>query len=202
MEFCPDCSFKMNIVDNLEEYVRDFQKGGSKGSESLLEKILEGSKTEEFKEIPSKVLINIVNTEDYKKLRVNKQEYVFNFIQELLPSGDKEMFKENKITSSSSIQSYYYYCAKCSFFSKIPPKTLLIKKNYKVKSVYEENYSHHADNPILPRISDYTCVNDKCATNQKGELKEDEEKEAVFMRDEMLDRIVYICRVCRHVWFK
>ena len=118
MEFCPDCSFKMNIVDNLEEYVRDFQKGGSKGSESLLEKILEGSKTEEFKEIPSKVLINIVNTEDYKKLRVNKQEYVFNFIQELLPSGDKEMFKENKITSSSSIQSYYYYCAKCSFFLK------------------------------------------------------------------------------------
>jgi len=186
----------MNIVDNLEEYIRDFQKGGKKDSDSLLEKILDGAKPHDMKDIPSKVLINIINTDEYKKLRVNKQEYVFNFIQEMLPSGNKEMFKEKKLTTSSSVQSYYYYCAKCSYYNKIPPKTLLIKKNYKTKSIHEENYSHHADNPILPRFYG-KCMSDKCESTIKKE-----DVETVFMRDEENDRMIYICAECRYVWFK
>ncbi len=91
-----------------------------------------------------------------------------------------------------------FRCNNCNFSKQITETTLLYQinvdnNNVKIKSLEENELL--CKNPILPHTKDYTCKNPKCNTHKNNQIKD-----AVFIRERNNYNINHICCVCFYNW--
>ena len=198
-DFCKQCGNKYTIVDSSKDI--DLQIGGNikKGVgyyEQLINKLLyvidisnliEDLDTNKLYQSPS-----------YMNLSDEKKELLFNKIQSY--SGSK-----TKLKKSSKTMKYKYinFCANCYYKEDLPPvkkiHTILIEQNNN-SNVSDDtdtrDYTHLIDDPRLPIIYDYDCINDKCATKKDPSLQE-----AVVYTNRKNRKAIFICKVCKTQFF-
>lgn len=184
MKFCPNCSTLLKIVDNISDLPT--QLGGGDYKE-FIDTILNSDKIDTKINIAN--ISRITQSHDYKILSIENQEIVYNKIQELLPK-DKKKLNENKSPQIEK-KPVYYICPDCSFYKKLQPNTLIYSETKNKQDKNINDFSHMINNPILPRTTEYTCVNDKCDTHKTGGV-------AVYMRHN--NKIIYICETCKYQW--
>jgi hypothetical protein len=92
----------------------------------------------------------------------------------------------------------YYICKNCYYSKVIEPETLILTR---ANGTVSDNYinldklKNRIHSNILPYTRDYICINDKCPTNTKGEIKE-----AVFFRLNGSLQVWYACKICESYW--
>ena len=184
-KFCKNCKTLLKIIDNTENNI---QTGGNKYLD-IINNILSDT-------IDNSILNNLSNIKDifkssqYQSLKLEQQEIVFNKIQELLPKEDKQLFVKKQVKESSS-KKYYLFCNDCMYSDELMPNTLIFSEKKDKKHSNIMDFSNRIHDPILPRTSDYVCINERCDTHQKGGL-------AVYLRYN--EKIVYICETCKYQW--
>jgi hypothetical protein len=202
MYFCPNCNNVFDVVkassqfggymSNLSES-SDFatvMKGGL-DYETILKKVLKTNEALTQNEIEQLSINDLVKSNVYKKLKFKEKEYVFNKIQDLLPTEKKKIFKEESIKQPSELA--YFICNNCGYMKKIEDGTLVFSR---VSQNVAQSYAttditnmKHSD--ILPRTRKYICPNEKCQSHTNP-LK----REAVFFRMNNTFKVKYICLSC------
>ena len=186
MKFCPNCSTLLRIVDNIDEIYT--QTGGNKIT-NLIESILEDKQN--LKELLLNIDINTITTSnEYKQLSLENQEIIYNKIQELLPKSQKKINQKKKTTNESS-KNIFYVCLDCSYYSKLEPTTLIYSETKNKKDTNVTDFSYMVNNPILPRTTEFTCINSDCTSHQDGGL-------AVYFRHN--NKVIHICETCKYQW--
>jgi hypothetical protein len=178
MYFCPNCSYLFDIAKS------------SKLS----------------KEIDSRIEIKKI-TDAFKKLETNDNmsKYKADFSKEEMFKNKKyqKLNEEDKININKIFEEVVssgaeFKCNNCNFSKEITETTLLYQINLenkvtKIKSL-EENELLCKD-PTLPHTRDYTCKNPSCISHKNNEIKD-----AVFIREPNSYKLNYICTVCFYNW--
>ena len=162
MKFCPNCSTLLKIVDSIDDL--SIQKGGSKEFKDVIDTLVNENT------IPTSVnsdnVYDILQSSNYKNLPIDEQEIVFNKLQSILPANKKKQIV--KKTSSSDSKSIYYTCVDCSYFKELQPKTLIYSETKNKLDTTIPDLSYMVHNNILPRTTEYTCINDDCSSHKDG----------------------------------
>ncbi len=129
---------------------------------------------------------------EYKKLKQDEKESVFNKIQDLMPKKDKKLV-ENKPVDASDDNLAFFVCSNCGYSIKINEGTRIFSRTSDdVSQTYgTDDYSDMLHSSILPRTRKYICPNKKCESH-KNPIK----REAVFFRKNNSYEVVYICGAC------
>ena len=85
----------------------------------------------------------------------------------------------------------YYVCIDCNYSEQLAPKTLIYSETKNKQDTNTQDLSHMIHNPILPRTTEYVCINDKCRSHTEGGI-------AVYLRKN--NKIIYICEECKYQW--
>ena len=205
MYYCPECSNVFDITKSVGK-----QKGGELTEESLettssSESLQTTTGGANINELIDKILTNTIEQNDlsgitldiltksvdYKKLKAKDKEYVYNKLQDLLPTEEKKIMKEEAVTKK--IEKAYFICNNCGYTKPIEEGTLIFSR---VSSDISQNYSGSDLNDmkyssIIPRTRKYLCPNKECESHTNP-IKRD----AVFFRLNNTFRIKYICLAC------
>ena len=197
MYFCPHCDTLFDIIK-----VTDNQRGGAVPGQNnnnneinydkLINDIVEDVPLDKNFD-PTKINMDlVVQNQEYKKLRKGKKQYVTNFIQDLLPKENKELYKNNAGEANIN-DKVFFKCKNCGFMKKVEDRTLIYSR---VSSDISQSYATsdfstmvHSD--ILPRTRKYICPNSKCESQD-----DPSKREAVFFRMNNTFNVKHICTAC------
>ena len=188
MFLCPKCD---NLFDITQEPT---QKGGADFYEELINKIL--TKKPITSDDIKKIQFDKFNKHRaYTKLTSKNKNLVFNTIQDMLPKKSKKIMK-TIIDDRKHQRDAYFSCPNCGYTEKIKPDTLIYKKSShkNITSGYTDQFDM-IWSPIIPRTSNYMCLNKKCESHTQPE-----KRAAVFYRLGDTYNLKYICLVCRTVF--
>ena len=190
MEFCPKCNTLFQIVDDAEIKVKKEQVAGDT-NDLILNKLYH---LPDITHLIKNIDINtVMKSHEYNILSNKEQNYILNKVQDTLEFSEKKI---SKIKPKIVEFHIYYLCTNCLYYKSLVPGTQIFNKSYKAKGHTKiKNYSHMISNPVLPRTKEYTCVNQKCQTHKKPELKE-----AIFITDKAKQLLVYVCVICKVQW--
>lgn len=180
MYFCPKCNYLFDISKSFGSEINEEKK--------ILKKVNDAIKIFENKESLKNYKADFKIEELEKNIKYKK-----------LSDDNKEMF--NILFQLNTTNGAQFKCNNCNFTKEIIESVLLyqydtVDKIDKIKSIEENELL--CKNPILPRTHDYICKNISCLTNTKS--KENNKKEAVFIREKNSYKINYICCVCYYSW--
>lgn len=185
MEFCPNCT----TILNLEKEIKTDQLGGSNQSFSdIISLILNDNLNLNNLNINFN-LKKILKSSEYNNLNLEEKEIIYNKIQEVLPKFDKKLFEKN--LKNTSLLNLIWACKECNY--KIPlKKTEFLYTETRTK-FYKNNkdYTYMINNPCLPRIDNYVCINKDCKSHNGKKL-------AVIIKDN--NNTIYICTICKNQW--
>lgn len=188
-------STKLSITDDIVDTDISVQSGGKKSDDSdnygdLLSKILDETVTStDFKNID---VDELLKSASYKKLKVRHKEFIYNKIQDMLPTNKKKITK-NVIEKSEEELMAFFICNNCGYAKKIEPGTKIfsrtsedISQNYAVA-----DYKEMLNSKILPYTRKYICPNKKCES-----YNDPSKREAVFFRLNNSYKVKYLCTTC------
>ena len=184
MKFCPNCSTLLKIIDTIDDL--PMHTGGGNYTK-IIKTLLQSDSIPDTINIPS--ISDITQSNEYKILSIEDQELIYNKIQEILPKDKKKLI--DKKTPLPNTKLIYYGCPDCSYYKELQSKTLIYSET---KNKFDKNipdFSYMVHNSILPRTTQYTCINDKCTSHTQGGV-------AVYMRHN--NKIIYICETCKYQW--
>ena len=197
LKLCPNCQTMLHPI--TENELAEQMSGGSGGGDiKKAISVLSEERKIELNEVTGIDLEKVVNTSEYKDLPSDKQEIVYNHIQDLLPVQKKRLAKLLENTKSSSKRTYRVYltCPKGDFTQPIPPK-MVIKDRYLKRSsqVVKNNKSSMSKNMVqnrtLPTTRYHECSNGaNCVAVKTGKSPE-----FVFMRQPS-GRVQFQCVAC------
>jgi len=191
MEFCPNCSSLLEIV---QDNTLPVQSGGV-NYETVIESILSNiDNIDSIKKTLNNIEIkDILKSSDYKSLSLNNQELLYNIFEEILPPNKKKISSiiANK---SENIYDIFYKCNDCSYNKIIEPKTLIYSESVKREESHLTDLSYLIDDPLYPRTKNYTCINKDCESHTSTN------KMALFKR--MNNKKLLICEICKHQWLQ
>ena len=179
LKLCPNCQTMLHPI--TENELAEQMSGGSGGGDiKKAISVLSEERKIELNEVTGIDLEKVVNTSEYKDLPSDKQEIVYNHIQDLLPVQKKRLAKLLENTKSSSKRTYRVYltCPKGDFTQPIPPK-MVIKDRYLKRSsqVVKNNKSSMSKNMVqnrtLPTTRYHECSNGANCVAVKRESQSD-----------------------------
>jgi DNA-directed RNA polymerase subunit M/transcription elongation factor TFIIS len=197
MFFCPNCnnSFDITKLETLnggaDNNIQNSVEGGAKNNyEDIIDAVIKGN--DDINNLFDNISIDdFVNSNEYKKLKSNQKELVYNKIQDSLPK-DKKKISEIMESKQNQINAYFI-CNNCGYLRKIENGTLVFSR---VSTDIAQSYATsdmkemiHSD--ILPRTRKYSCTNTKCISHT-----DPSKREAVFFRMNNTFKIKYICLAC------
>ena len=185
MKFCPNCSTLLKIVDSIDDL--QSQTGGGGKYTELIQTLIQSDSLPDTINISN--ISEITQSPEYKNLSIEDQELVYNKIQEILPKNKKKPI--DKKTTSTDTKLIYYVCVDCSFYKELQPKTLIYSETKNKLDTNIPDLSYMVHNSILPRTTQYTCINDECSSHADGGI-------AVYMRYN--NKIINICETCKYQW--
>ncbi len=157
---------------------------------SLIDKIKGGSDTES--DIKSLNLTDLTKNPEFNKLTNNQKSMVINKINEEKGNIDKLLKPVDSVVNKEC----YFLCKTCGYYEIIPEKMFIFSRGDEKKDdVYNFNFISYKNDPTIPNTKKYICINDKCQTHDKPELKN-----AVFYRQKGTYSTRYICKVCDSFW--
>lgn len=204
MYFCPKC----DTVFDIEKGSEDLKGGSNKkiiseSSENISTSSTQSKGGADIDEIIKKILAkeelddnilkeislnDLIKNSEYKKLKTQNKEFVYNKFLDLLPLDKKNLPFDQKITDMA-----YFICKNCGYSEKMKPGTLIFSKvssdisqSYKTEDIKTMKYSD-----ILPKTRKYKCPNSKCESHT--DLNK---REASFFRMNNTHRVKYICHAC------
>lgn len=154
-----------------------------------------------------KISINKVNSV-FKILDQNLAAYSFDFPVEKLKKSkrfiklDKDLQKKllDNFNSKKKVEiSSIFKCSNCDNVEPITTTVKLFeirKDKESSKELDEYEIQFYINDPTLPRTRDYNCKNLNCSTHKNNDIKE-----AVFLREKDSFQLKYICTVCSHLWY-
>lgn len=127
----------------------------------------------------------------FNRLSTQQKTLIINRILDKISKG-----KSSKQSISSIKKDSYFYCKSCGYFEKIPPKQFIFSRGDEKKDdTYNQSFINYKYDNTLPYSRNYNCINDKCVTHKKPELKM-----AVFYRQKESYNVRYICTLCDSYW--
>lgn len=135
---------------------------------------------------------SITKTIDYKKLKQEDKEKIYNKLQDLLPN-DKKKLIETKPTEQSDENLAFFVCSNCGFSVKIDDGTRIFTRTSSdiSQSYTTGDYSDMLYSNILPKTRKYICPNKKCESHTNPV-----KRQAIFFRKNNSYEVVYICCAC------
>lgn len=213
--FCEKCNNFMDItniianqnstLDNIESDIDENEEMNDESSTydvkdknelnaKQINDVLEGNEIDFT--ITDGIYQNIVDNPYYMKLPENKKTLILNRLHERIQKKNKKT-NANAEPIMNTMKKSYFYCKNCGFNKKIADGTFIYSKNVENnEDTYNLNFQEYYNDPTLPVTKKYVCINDKCETHDKPELKS-----AVFYRFNGTYRIRYVCGICKHFWF-
>ena len=92
----------------------------------------------------------------------------------------------------------YYYCNNCGYTNTIKNNTIIYNKktNQIDNEIIKKNYLNYKHDNTLPTTKNYNCINKKCETHNKPEIKN-----AIFYRNSLNNyTLIYVCSICDSFW--
>lgn len=127
----------------------------------------------------------------FNKLSTQQKTLIINRILDKISKG-----KSFKQSTSSIKKESYFYCKSCGYYEKIPPRQFIFSRGDEKKDdMYNQSFINYKHDNTLPYSRNYNCINDKCITHKKPELKM-----AVFYRQKESYNVRYICTLCDSYW--
>ena len=209
MFYCPNCNntydiarssmqtggtFDFGTTDSSYETSNDEQIGGDKYS-ALLTSILENNKIN-VNELAKINVNDLIKSPEYKKLKTNEKEYIYNKIQEILPNDKKKMMVDKPDVNAKDNMAYFV-CSSCGYSIEIKDGTKIFSRTADdlSQSYATGNYKNMLHSKILPHTRKYICPNDKCESH-----KDNTKREAVFFRKNNSYNVVTICKSCEAIF--
>jgi len=198
MFYCPHCNNTYDIARTSKQTGGNFEfSSSSEGLEGgsyagLIDKILKGTHITE-NDVKTVDIKKLAKSAEYKKLKQDEKEMVYNKIQDSLPEKLKKLI-QNKPVETSDDNLAYFVCSNCSYSVKIEEGTRIFSRTSDdVSQTYGTgDYSDMLHSNIVPRTRKYVCPNKKCVSH-KDPIK----REAIFFRKNNSYEIVYICSACK-----
>ncbi len=208
--FCKICQNFMDITNNVGTQQDKKQSGGDNVeiissssdfdvsisdttnsiSEKKIKEIIGGSDSEiDLKNLD---LSELNKNTEFNKLSNKDKTLVINRINEEKNNLDKIL----KPTDSVVNKDCYFLCKTCGYNEIIDPNTFIFSRGDEKKDdIYNLNFVQYKHDCTIPNTKKYICINDKCATHNKPELKD-----AVFYRQKGTYSVRYICKICDSFW--
>lgn len=207
--FCKICQNFMDITNNIGSTQKkqsggdvadqdlsssDFEISNSESQSNsvidLIQKIKGGSDTES--DLKKLDLSELTKNPEFNKLTNNQKSLVINKINEEQDNLDKLLKPVDSVVNKEC----YFLCKTCGYYEIIPDKMFIFSRGDEKKDdIYNFNFIQYKNDPTLPTTKKYICINEKCVTHNKADLKN-----AVFYRQKGSYSTRYICKVCDSFW--
>ena len=205
MFYCPNCNNTYDIARTSASSQAggklnfDFTSSESNNQDmvggvnvvNLINKILknEAIVPEDLKDLN---INDVTKSIDYKKLKQDEKEKIYNKIQDLFPK-EKKKLSGTKPAEDTDDNLAFFVCSNCGYSVKIDDGTRIFSRtsNDISQSYTTGDYSDMLYSNILPRTRKYTCPNKKCESH-----KDPTKRQAVFFRKNNSYELVYICSAC------
>jgi len=206
--FCKICQNFMDITNNVGAGLRK-QLGGDNDEDlsssdfdvsisdsqsasilDIVEKFKGGSDTES--DLKKLDLSDLTKNPEFNKLSNAQKSLVINKINVEQDNLDKLLKPVDSVVSKEC----YFLCKTCGYYEIIPEKMFIFSRGDEKKDdIYNFNFVQYKNDPTIPNTKKYICINDKCTTHNKPELKD-----AVFYRQKGSYTVRYICKICDSFW--
>lgn len=188
--FCPDCKNILNInklqgqKGNMDDTPSGMSDSSTDNISILIEKLLNNESIEDMLDkIQPEV---IVQSDKYKSLSKDKKETVKQRLNNAYNSVD-----ENQL---------YYVCDTCNWRKKVEQKIMLLSRTNasNSQSLYFDinKYKNKSRSQVNYYTVNYHCPNKDCIGN-----KEHDKHEALIMRLNNGNRVIYVCTACETSFF-
>jgi len=172
MYFCPKCSYSFDITKTTNN------SSDNRKPLSLFNAFKHIDDISLYKALFSKK--ELYNNKKYKKL------------------NNKEKQKMEQLFDKQIISKAMFQCSNCYFSENISETIKLYQLDLTNKiddNILVDNYELLIHDPTLPRTKDYTCKNIECPSH-----KDNNNKEAVYIKQNNSYKITYICTICNLLW--
>lgn len=140
-----------------------------------------------------------MNDDDLSKYKPDftKQELSRNKKYQKLSQEEKN--KLNILFEQNTISNAIFKCKSCNTIQPIVETTILYQSSQVMDELNKINNLEEnkllCNDPILPHTNDYICKNTDCITHSKQDMKD-----AIFYKNKINYKPIYICCVCYFSW--
>lgn len=181
----------LDHIDHIDVHEASTLVGGATNPTQLMTKILKDELINPD-DIKGLNIDHITTSIDYKKLKQEDKEKIYNKLQDVFPKEKKKII-ENKPTESSDENLAFFVCSNCGYSIKIEDGTrIFTRTSADISQSYTTgDYSDMLYSNILPKTRKYICPNKKCESHTNPA-----KRQAIFFRKNNSYEVVYICSAC------
>jgi hypothetical protein len=178
-------------LDQIDIHDPSSMVGGAANPTQLMTKILKDEPISQD-DIKGLNIDHITKSIDYKKLKQEDKEKIYNKLQDVFPKEKKKII-ETKPTESSDENLAFFVCSNCGYSIKIDDGTrIFTRTSTDISQSYTTgDYSDMLYSNILPKTRKYICPNKKCESHTNPA-----KRQAIFFRKNNSYEVVYICSAC------